>query len=546
MRSRLWVSAAKLPGQQYDHINVLTTDLAVSASSRIATVGELLPTRVLDLGVSGTSNIDNLTVSAVRKMLATSKVKVITTPPGARGHYLALSHRWGDDEEFKLTKPSLSSFQDDGVPFSKIPKTFQDALVVTRLLRHRYLWIDALCIVQDDVDDWARESARMAAVYSHASCTISAHTARDSNTGFLDASLNPPPTLVLRSPTYFFNPHRTISHLTLLDSFANQITGSFLNRRNWVFQERVLSRRLLHFVQHHTFFEDAAGFIPDDVVPGNTLLRRPEDSKWSVTDSFQGFVYWYRLVEKYSRCSLTYEKDRLPAIAGLAQSFDEMNDPGGYMFGLWEKLVHLGLLWINGSGRPVGGDSDVDGTPVLPSWSWACCRGRVAYPSTLSDAMRSDLLVVRDGIQLDFNKLPSFHTSTTGTGVLLLEGTVVDLPLVHAEARRTPQEMPFLDSGIKGLYSLTSDGNQFGSWVSLDNQTTTSDVVVFSKLSCLRICWHVEADNTFVLRYETTYYFLLLEGVGGSPDIKRYRRVGIGATRRDHWTGLRHRRIEIE
>lgn len=111
-----------------------------------------------------------------------------------------------------------------------------------------------------------------------------------------------------------------------------------------MFQERVLSRRLLHFVDHHVFFDDATGPIADDIISGSTLLHHPEDSKWSVTDSFQASVYWYRLAEKYSRCSLTYGKDRLPAIAGLAQSFSQMNDLGGYIFGLWEQSIHMCLL----------------------------------------------------------------------------------------------------------------------------------------------------------------------------------------------------------
>ncbi|KAK0701316.1 heterokaryon incompatibility protein-domain-containing protein, partial [Lasiosphaeris hirsuta] len=349
MRSRVGSSVTKLVGQEYDQIEPFTTK--PDLSSRV--VGTPLPTRLIDLG-EGCFRVENLTVSALRLKLSKSRVKLVTTPPEARGRYLTLSHRWGDDEHFKLTQSCLSSFHRDGIAFSTIPKTFQDAIVAARLLRHRYLWVDALCIVQDDPDDWAHESARMAAVYHNASCTISAHTARNSNDGFLDASLDPPPTLVLRSPRYFFNPRRTITHLTLLGSFTNQVAGSFLSQRGWVFQERVLSQRLLHFVQHHTFFEDHAGVVADDVGSANLPpLHRLEDNKWSVTDSFHGFVYWCRLIQKYSRCCLTYEKDRLPAIAGLAQSFSEMNDTGAYMFGLWERSLHMGFLWVNGSGRPI-------------------------------------------------------------------------------------------------------------------------------------------------------------------------------------------------
>ena len=621
MRSRLSVSLAKPQGQEYDQIDSFVT--ARHSSGGITPGGAPLPTRLLDLGDGGGFGVENTTMSAVRTKLSTATVKLVTTPPDARGRYLALSHRWGDDEDFKLTASLLSAFQRDGVPFSTIPKTFQDALAVTRLLRHRYLWIDALCIVQDDVDDWTRESARMAAVYCNASCTISAHTARNSRTGFLDTSFQPPPTLVLRSPRYLFNPHRSITHLTLLGSFADQVAGSFLSRRGWVFQERVLSQQLLHFVRHHTFFEDACGAIADDII--GAPPQRRVDSKWSVMDSFHGSVYWYRLVERYSRCSLTYENDRLPAIAGLAQTFSEMNDPGTYRFGLWGRSVHLGLLWLNSSGRPAGRDDgstavkglgkdneadrltltsqvslhvapsgaghgaeagagilieddqshmavrhsspdlQIDQTstsvgsgathtqevPALPSWSWAYCRGAVSYPNTLSDSMKSDLLLVEDdGSE---SKEPNaargparFHGGIEKTQLLTVDGLLVELTLVYAKANTAKQGMPFFDPPIQGLYSATSAGNQFGSWVSLDNPKATSDIILFPKLSCLRVCSLREAENTFVLRYETSFYFILLEEVGGTSDARRYRRVGVGVTGQDYWAKVERRRVRIE
>ncbi|KAK5652262.1 hypothetical protein OQA88_10610 [Cercophora sp. LCS_1] len=587
MRSRIGSSLAKIQGQEYAQITSIPKDLRAILNSS-------LPTRLLDLG-QDISSVQNITVSALRSKLATATVKLITTPPNSRGRYLTLSHRWGDDEVFKLTKSSLSSFE-HGIPFSSLGATFQDAIVVTKLLQHRYLWIDALCIVQDDEDDWERESSRMAAVYSNASCTISAHTAQDSNAGFLDASLEPPPTLVLRSSRYFFNPRRTITHLTLLGSFGDQVKRSFLSQRGWVFQERVLSRRLLHFVQHHTFFEDAAAVVSDDVVSADLPpLHRLEDNKWSVTDSCHGFVYWYRLVQNYSECSLTYEKDRLPAIAGLAQSFSEMNNPGRYMFGLWEKSLHIGLLWINGSGRPLGRrnrqieaedsqsdrltltsrvsidpsqhpepaagevrdedepssatqeeETDKEGkttmanngttctdksAPLMPSWSWAACRGAVVYPKTISDSMTSDIVLTGNSQspqngQLGVDTRPS----------LMVEGPLVHLTTALATRKQT-------DSPLHGLYTLTSERSQFGTWVSLDHEAA-SESVVFPKLSCLRLCSLREADNSFVLRYETMFYFLLLEEIDGSES-GRYQRLGVGVTSQDHWKGVKRSEVEI-
>lgn len=97
------------------------------------------------------------------------------------------------------------------------------------------------------------------------------------------------------------------------------------------------------------------------------------------------------------------------------------------------------------------GDKHFEVPPTLPSWFWACCQRRVVYPNTLSDSIKSDLVVARGSMPLDFNKLPTFHATTMSTEVLVLEGTVAELPLVHAKAKRDQQDVPFLTSGMKGI-----------------------------------------------------------------------------------------------
>ena len=86
--------------------------------------------------------------------------------------YIALSHCWGDVSAiFTTTK---ATFEDRllEIPWSKLPKSFQDAISITRAIHVEYLWIDSLCIIQDDSEDWKAESVKMAEVYSGAYLTI--------------------------------------------------------------------------------------------------------------------------------------------------------------------------------------------------------------------------------------------------------------------------------------------------------------------------------------------------------------------------------------
>jgi len=120
-----------------------------------------LPTRVLDVGPEDGSQDPKLHI------------------PGSNlGQYAALSHCWGTHQTIKTTKATLLDRMQT-IPFQILPKTFQDAVIVTRQLGLRYLWIDSLCIIQDCIDDWRYEAARMAAVYSNAVVTVAATAAED-------------------------------------------------------------------------------------------------------------------------------------------------------------------------------------------------------------------------------------------------------------------------------------------------------------------------------------------------------------------------------
>jgi hypothetical protein len=135
-------------------------------------------------------------------------------------------------------------------------------VLVTRKLGYQYLWIDALCIIQDDLEEWYGEAPEMAYVYYNSTCTIAAYSAKNDSEGFLAAAFEPRPSFWLSPRPQAENANFSVSHnmtprsLSLGGSFRSQVNENFLTRRGWVFQERILSRRILHFTRYHIFYED--------------------------------------------------------------------------------------------------------------------------------------------------------------------------------------------------------------------------------------------------------------------------------------------------
>jgi hypothetical protein len=147
----------------------------------------LLPTTVLDLGKHEKPR-GLLTRFRSRPDPLTAPIRLISPEVGSTGEYLTLSHRWGESQGYTLNSKTSKYFHVN-IPFVSLPKTFQDAVIVTRELGYQYFWIDALCILQDDLQEWLREAPTMSSINSKSTCTIAAHGAKDDSEGFLTAVL---------------------------------------------------------------------------------------------------------------------------------------------------------------------------------------------------------------------------------------------------------------------------------------------------------------------------------------------------------------------
>jgi hypothetical protein len=183
--------------------------------------------------------------------------------PTDEGKYVALSHCWGNlptevQKQFCTTQDNIG-YRRREFSISGLPKTFRDAVKVTRELRIPYLWIDSVCIIQYNDEDWQRESGRMEAVYASAYCTIAATSAVDSNAGFLGREVKGECILVQDDSG------RRFYICTDMNDFENDVGDAQLNKRAWVMQERVLSRRTIHFTANQTYFECGEGVYCEDL-----------------------------------------------------------------------------------------------------------------------------------------------------------------------------------------------------------------------------------------------------------------------------------------
>jgi hypothetical protein len=309
---------------------------------------------------------------------------------GASGRYAALSYCWGTAQNNILTKANLKD-KTEKIPLSDLPKTILDAVEITQKLGLQYLWVDALCIIQDSVKDWQTESANMGNIYNNAFFTIQASGAKDTQGGcFIPRAPQEPPPAKLRFEledgslgSVFVRSH------PLVDTKMEP-----LHQRGWTLQESLLSPRILSYGANEmrwecktTNYSEAGSHLQDQgSFPGlpkplrteakNHLL--PADLDISDPAMERKFTWSYIVVDYTSR-QLTFAKDRLPALSGLARYISHTRPGDTYLAGLWKSELPSNLLWGVLEGvRP--------SIYRAPSWSWAALDGRIAldglYTST--------------------------------------------------------------------------------------------------------------------------------------------------------------------
>lgn len=332
--------------------------------------------------------------------------------------YIALSHCWGETQHLISTKDTLDRWKQK-IPFNYFPKTFQDAIIISRNLGIKYIWIDSLCIVQDNTEDWETEAAKMASIYHGAELVLSATGSADGAGGCL---FQREPFVIVSGAFPDGQPfdvygRREIKHAAfgwntspeIAKKSSNPIFGTIIKdvqdhplmARAWCFQERLLATRVLHYTKREMIFDCLSSMDcecgtlekheEDPLVPARRIIKTGHKFITG-TKSFNGSFYkpglqlegeakecaeryelWRDLVVQYTQKQITKRTDSLPAIAGLASKWSNKHT-GRYLAGLWEKDLLNDLRWMP--------DEEDDGEKpqyIAPSWSWVSVHRGVTW-----------------------------------------------------------------------------------------------------------------------------------------------------------------------
>ncbi|KAF1851512.1 HET-domain-containing protein [Cucurbitaria berberidis CBS 394.84] len=385
-----------------------------------------LPKRVLDL----------LTGDDAKSMRLHESEYIKDERRYEHGEYVALSHVWGLAKGIpKTTLKTLQSHKKN-IPWSELPRAFQEAVVLTRALGFRWLWIDSLCLIQDDSQEKLEESLKMDEIFGNAFLTIAATSATDSSS----QPLFPPKTQPFKiqatdnkGSLFKINVREQPNHYSFKAPFDD---GAHMNewelpfntseeanlhtpllKRGWPYVERLLSPRVLHFTKSEMILECREGYqcecgrIDDKVFDSRTTdsIKQEfgrivvETSTWptlnghlnahnrldsmtsqlantTLTNGAQDLLrnreealqLWSYIITEFTARNVTYDSDRLIAIAGIAKALSPTLQ-SGYIAGQW-TFSTLGLLWYPNDSTRCRRPKLAAGHNV-PSWSWASVEG---------------------------------------------------------------------------------------------------------------------------------------------------------------------------
>ncbi|KAH6865560.1 heterokaryon incompatibility protein-domain-containing protein [Alternaria rosae] len=344
-----------------------------------------LPSRVIDVGPADGSQNPFLHVS--------SECSTYDKLSDVSQRYIALSYCWGSHlwagKDAQVTTASSLEARRRGIRITDLPQTIHDAVVITRRLGVRYLWVDALCILQGSdalaKADWERESSKMADVYGGAFLTIAAASARSVHEGiFHDRKPQGKQVVMqfsagnngsLEGPIY-------IQHNPVFRDCIDEP----LYHRGWTIQERILSPRVVVFTRDQLVWNCQTQNLTESGIEMNAVgqlrLRTPD-----ILEDGGALQFWHSVVRDYSSRHLTNATDKLPAISGLAAALCQQTGDR-YLAGLWENSIFDDLLWANASLYSSRGNrvapSRLPGYRA-PSWSWASVHGNIDFHRSSKD-----------------------------------------------------------------------------------------------------------------------------------------------------------------
>ncbi|KAK1690061.1 heterokaryon incompatibility protein [Colletotrichum godetiae] len=327
----------------------------------------VLPTRVIDVGT-----------------VQSPAMKLFVNDVEEEGKYVALSYCWGGKQPGKLVKATLERMTEE-INMDDFEQTVRDAVVVTRKLGFRHLWVDAFCIIQDCVQDKEKEISEMALVYKNAAVMIAAGTAAKAQDGFLEMKGTYLP------EAKFCIPMSSGLGTVYLRS-GTHIPKHAIDTRGWVLQEFMLSSRMLFFSEYELLWQCKEIELRGVTADGLEYLQPLESLPWLAFNDEAGSIFgvqeeeqryiWMTVVEQYSRRLLGEADDRLNALKGITLELEGLWRDGN-TFGLWKRWFIEQLTWSKKS-CDVDRDAERKRSNRAPCWSWASLNGRIRYTGLLT------------------------------------------------------------------------------------------------------------------------------------------------------------------
>lgn len=398
--------------------------------------------------------------------------------------YLTLSHCPAAGNTLQLTRSNIEAFE-YSIPVHELSRVFIDACNTTKRLSHEYLWIGALCIVQDDPADWQHEVGRMASTYGNSWLNLSADGDAAGHGLFCPSDKRAArpwyPVYIHREWGDGFPSNYCVSEY---HNWWERISDSELNRGAWALQERVLAPRVLHLGLEQVAFQCCSDAVCERLPCGDATIRHDTvvltSLKRFVLNARNGnlsyltpenvFRNWNQVVRASSQGQLTVATDKLVALSGLidvlypvfqhmVESVDQVEDgrekhgtqaqvdlscprsPRLFLAGLWQPYVERQLVWRAMSRKYLFEyDGNTPSAPgkryddyIAPTWSWCSIKDAIIEPQ-------------------EVRSVDIYFTKVIDTSILPLNQAIPSSGLIHCAStgsflRLRCSYLPIVESG---------------------------------------------------------------------------------------------------
>ncbi|KAK0117160.1 hypothetical protein ONS96_012994 [Cadophora gregata f. sp. sojae] len=346
------------------------------------------------------------------KVIDVEKHCVVAAPPDCR--YVALSYVWGDLKEMGSQRWLMKTANVDesrlnnGLDLDLLPRTITDAMALVSQIGERYLWVDALCIVQDDFKELAEQTSQMDLIYACALATIIMATGASAEAGMPGVKIPRP---ISQTKINIGNGYHLME--TVAQGNSSHLQHSVWNSRGWTFQERLLSRRALIVTPEQVYWECEHQVLNEEthLETGTSLWVLPQamdcNDEWDdrptkfSRDALSGYV------TRYSTRQFTYQNDVLAAFSGILRRMEYRNNQK-FHWALPYDLFDQALTWRYGKRRReelcrliVEDESYQIG---FPSWSWLGWTGFIGGV-IFNDELDNERIAGRGRSEIDFYRL---------------------------------------------------------------------------------------------------------------------------------------------